>query len=167
MPTDADDPGPGDAEPVFAPPQRGTEKVSAVPRDNTPPPPPARAVDDAWPHLLELFKSKLPMAKRAFLNMAGGRMEGDRLYIECDNELVKSTLSKNDVVAVFQSVATEYFGKPIAVQVVVGQPQATAAAGPAREPGAKPAAAPARDAADDPLSHLLNQMQKFDNLKID
>ena len=69
--------------------------------------------------------------------------------------------------AVFQSVATEYFGKPIAVQVVVGQPQATAAAGPAREPGAKPAAAPARDAADDPLSHLLNQMQKFDNLKID
>lgn len=168
MPTDADDPGPGDAEPVFVPPQRGTEKVSAVPRDNTPPPPPERAVDDTWPQLLELFKSKLPMAKRAFLNMAGGRVEGDRLCIECDNELVKSTLSKDDVVAVFQTVAAEYFGKPIAVQVVVGHPQTPAAgAGSAHEPGAKPAAAPARDAADDPLRHLLNQMQKFDNLKID
>ena len=180
LPTDADDPGIGEdafyapapepvPEPVPARPVPAPEKVRAVPRDNTPPPPPPREVDDCWPRLLELFKSRLPMAKRAFLNMAGGRVEGDRLIVECDNELVKNTLSKDDVVEVFQTTAAEVLGRPVGVQVIAkapGQPAArpgTAGSTPAAAPVS--AAAPAAQGGD-PLDHLLSKMQGFDNLKI-
>ncbi len=178
LPTDADDPGVGEAE-FYAPappepaPVRtapASEKVRAVPRDNTPPPPPPREVDDCWPRLLELFKSRLPMAKRAFLNMAGGRVEGDRLIVECDNELVKNTLSKDDVVEVFQTTAAEVLGRPVGVQVVTkapGQPAArpgTAGSTPAAAPVS--GGAPAAQSGGDPLDHLLSKMQGFDNLKI-
>ena len=126
LPTDADDPGEAGEhmdweeppQPVSCPaarpavaPARGPvrqaphEQVRAVPRDNTPPPPVARQVDDCWPKLLDWFKSRLPVSKRAFLNMAGGRVENDRLLIECDNELVRSTLSKDDVLEVFKTGA--------------------------------------------------------------
>ena len=80
LPTDADDPGassltqdydmPAPAQP--AEPAAPRRTVSAVPRDNTPPPPPVRETDECWPALLEQFKARLPRAKRAFLNMAGG-----------------------------------------------------------------------------------------------
>ena len=147
-----------------------SEKVRAVPRDNTPPPPPPREVDDCWPRLLELFKSRLPMAKRAFLNMAGGRVEGDRLIVECDNELVKNTLSKDDVVEVFQTTAAEVLGRPVGVQVVTKAPgQPAARAGTAGStPVAAPVSggAPAAQSGGDPLDHLLSKMQGFDNLKI-
>ena len=181
MPTDADDPGaPEDALPVFAAPGAEThaapekaESVRAVPRDNTPPPPPPREVDDRWPELLEQFKARLPMAKRAFLNMAGGRLEGDQLRIECDNELVKNMLTKDDVLAVFRSTAEEYLGRPVAVQVVVVQPAAAPTRGsPAGSAAGNGPAAPQKEAdvaaaPDAPLQHLLRQMEKFDNLKIE
>ena len=177
LPTDADDPGPGEHErdyvpappPPAAPARPAQEKVRAVPKDNTPPPPPMREVDDCWPQLLELFKSRLPMAKRAFLNMAGGHVEGEQLIVECDNDLVKNTLSKDDVVEVFKAAGAEVLGRPVAVQVITKAPGAPRVARP------QSAAAPVRDAAPapadgkesgDPLEHLLNKMQGFDNLKI-
>ena len=177
MPTDADDPGaPEDALPVFAAPGAEThaapekaESVRAVPRDNTPPPPPPREVDDRWPELLEQFKARLPMAKRAFLNMAGGRLEGDQLLIECDNDLVKNTLSKEDVLAVFREVAAQVLGCAVAVQVVTKETGPS----PARPAAVTPAAAEKRPARPDapaeestPLEHLLSKMQGFDNFKI-
>ena len=180
LPTDADDPGPGENErdyvpapvPETAPAKPVREKVSAVPRDNTPPPPPAREVDDCWPRLLELFKSRLPMAKRAFLNMAGGRVEGDQLIVECDNDLVKNTLSKDDVVEVFKATSAEVLGRPVAVQVITRAPgaqsaaQRQSAAAPVKNTAsAAPAGAGKKDGGD-PLEHLLSKMQGFDNLKI-
>ena len=58
------------------------------------------------------------MAKRAFLNMAGGVLEGDQLIVQCDNDLVKNTLSKDDVVEVLRQTASEFLGRSIAVRVV-------------------------------------------------
>lgn len=126
LPTDADDPGassltqdydmPGACAP--AEPAAPRRTVSAVPRDNTPPPPPVRETDECWPALLEQFKARLPMAKRAFLNMAGGVLEGDQLIVQCDNDLVKNTLSKDDVVEVLRQTASEFLGRSIAVRVV-------------------------------------------------
>ena len=194
LPTDADDPGAGDVpwtveeppEPQHAAQVRRTPGTSvqrqsapaqerrpaaAVPRDNTPPPPPPREVDNRWPELLEVFKSRLPMAKRAFLNMAGGRLADGRLLIECDNELVKNTLAKEDVTAVLAAAAAEVLGYPVAVQVVVkgadvGRPQQAAA--PAPGPAASEAPeAPRKADGGAPLEHLLSKMQGFDNLKID
>ena len=179
LPTDADDPGPSENEqdyvpappaPVNAAPARAAaEKVRAVPRDNTPPPPPVRETDDRWPQLLDLFKSRLPMAKRAFLNMAGGHVEGDRLIVECDNDLVKNTLSKDDVIEVFKTAGAEVLGRPIAVQVITKVPGAQSAA--QRQSTAAPAgnaapASPLPKESGDPLEHLLSKMQGFDNLKI-
>ena len=143
--------------------------MRAVPRDNTPPPPPPREVDDRWPELLEQFKARLPAAKRAFLNMAGGRLEGDQLLIECDNDLVKNTLSKEDVLAVFREVAAQVLGCAVAVQVVTKETGPS----PARPAAVTPAAAEKRPARPDapaeestPLEHLLSKMQGFDNFKI-
>ncbi len=174
LPSDADDPGPSDYEPVYptpvatpAPEPVVKEKVRAVPKDNTPPPAPEREVDDCWPQLLELFKARLPMAKRAFLNMAGGHVEGERLIVECDNDLVKTTLSKDDVLEVFQTTAAEVLGRPVGVQVI------TRSAAEKRPVSSAPAApsAPAhagqeRMGSGDPLNNLLSKMQGFDNLKI-
>lgn len=181
LPTDADDPGPAENEVIAAPPpvrqaEPARKKVSAVPKDNTPPPAPQREVDDCWLQLLEQFKSKLPMAKRAFLNMAGGHVEGEQLIIECDNELVKNTLSKDDVVKVFQAVAAQVLGRAVTVQVVTGAPGARSAAAQTPPPvSAAPhrtheedtlSAASGKKSEDDPLNHLLSKMQGFDNLKI-
>lgn len=185
MPTDADDPGVMEEE-AFVPPQPQTEPVrkpaaprterqtvSAVPRDNTPPPPPMREVDDRWPELLEQFKARLPMAKRAFLNMTGGRMEGDQLLIECDNDLVKSTLSKEDVLDVFKGVAAQVLGREVAVQVITKGAGAPAARRSVPQESPAPAApAPKQGAASagqqgSPLDHLISKMQGFDNLKVE
>ena len=188
MPSDADDPGPSEFEPVYPVPAPAPsapvqpmsaprEAVRAVPRDNTPPPAPVRQVDDCWPQLLELFKARLPMSKRAFLNMAGGRLDGDQLRIECDNDLVKGTLSKTDVVEVFKATAAEVLGRPIGVLVVTRdanapKPTAKAAApaAPSMQQTAPAADAPApagqSGAVNAPLEHLLNKMQGFDNFKI-
>ena len=190
LPTDADDPGEAGehmdweeppqpvsrsaARPAGAPArgpvrQAPRESVRAVPRDNTPPPPVARQVDDCWPKLLDWFKSRLPMSKRAFLNMAGGRVEGDRLLIECDNELVRSTLSKDDVLEVFKTGASEVLGRSMAVQLVVKQaaPRASAPAAPVqRQQEDMPPAGAGKAEGGAPLEHLLSKMQGFDNLKI-
>lgn len=174
LPTDADDPGPSENDAVYAAPVQATpvmpteEKVRAVPKDNTPPPAPVREVADCWPRLLEQFKSRLPMAKRAFLNMAGGRVEGDQLLIECDNDLVKNTLSKEDVVEIFQATAAEVLGQAVAVKVITKSAAGVrpAVKTPAQE--AKPAAAPrpVGEGGNDPLDNLLNRMQGLDHFKI-
>lgn len=179
LPTDADDPGassltqdydmPAPAQP--AEPAAPRRTVSAVPRDNTPPPPPVRETDECWPALLEQFKARLPMAKRAFLNMAGGVLEGDQLIVQCDNDLVKNTLSKDDVVEVLRQTASEFLGRSIAVRVVTKSASAqrpAAGGGEAAAPraGSAPAPQPKQQADVDPLEHLLNKMQGFDNFKI-
>ena len=179
LPTDADDPGassltqdydmPAPAQP--AEPAAPRRTVSAVPRDNTPPPPPVRETDECWPALLEQFKARLPMAKRAFLNMAGGVLEGDQLIVQCDNDLVKNTLSKDDVVEVLRQTASEFLGRSIAVRVVTKSASAqrpAAGGGEAAAPrvGSAPAPQPKQQADADPLEHLLNKMQGFDNFKI-
>lgn len=179
LPTDADDPGassltqdydvPAPAQPEEPAAPRRT--VSAVPRDNTPPPPPVRETDECWPALLEQFKARLPMAKRAFLNMAGGVLEGDQLIVQCDNDLVKNTLSKDDVVEVLRQTASEFLGRSIAVRVVTKSASAqrpVAGGGEAAAPraGSAPAPQPKQQADADPLEHLLNKMQGFDNFKI-
>ncbi len=170
LPSDADDPGPSENEPIYPvsmPVQASAarEKVSAVPKDNTPPPAPVHEVDDCWPQLLELFKAKLPMAKRAFLNMAGGHMEGQQLIVECDNDLVKTTLCKDDVVEVFKTTASEVLGKPVAVQVITRSAAAQRPAAP-QTPAASAHTGPERMGGGDPLNNLLSKMQGFDNLKI-
>ena len=181
MPTDADDPG-AEADGYAAqfvptaPARKQTarmERVEAVPRDNTPPPAPVRETDDCWPKLLELFKSRLPMAKRAFLNMAGGRVTNGCLIIECDNDLVKNTLSKADVLEVFRAAAAEVLGQAVGVQVITkGQavPRTVSGGAAAAKPAPK-APAEAENAvpeqpAGNPLDHLLNKMQGYDNFKI-
>lgn len=179
LPTDADDPGassltqdydvPAPAQP--AEPAAPRRTVSAVPRDNTPPPPLVRETDECWPALLEQFKARLPMAKRAFLNMAGGVLEGDQLIVQCDNDLVKNTLSKDDVVEVLRQTASEFLGRSIAVRVVTKSASAqrpAAGGGEAAAPraGSAPAPQPKQQADVDPLEHLLNKMQGFDNFKI-
>ena len=176
LPTDADDPGASSLTqdydvPAPAQPAAPRRTVSAVPRDNTPPPPPVRETDECWPALLEQFKARLPMAKRAFLNMAGGVLEGDQLIVQCDNDLVKNTLSKDDVVEVLRQTASEFLGRSIAVRVVTKSASAqrpAAGGGEAAAPraGSAPAPQPKQQADVDPLEHLLNKMQGFDNFKI-
>ena len=179
LPTDAADPGASSLTqdydvPAPAPPEEPAaprRTVSAVPRDNTPPPPPVRETDECWPALLEQFKARLPMAKRAFLNMAGGVLEGDQLIVQCDNDLVKNTLSKDDVVEVLRQTASEFLGRSIAVRVVTKSASAqrpVAGGGEAAAPraGSAPALQPKQQADADPLEHLLNKMQGFDNFKI-
>ena len=183
MPTDADDPGVMEEVP-FVPeqvPQHAPEKkkpspaqhqqVSAVPRDNTPPPPPPREVDDQWPELLEHFKAKLPMAKRAFLNMAGGRLEGDQLLIECDNDLVKNTLSKQDVLDVFNTVSAQVLGREVAVQVITkgdGMPSVPRRSSAVNAAPAAQKSAPRQSGEEgSPLDHLISKMQGFDNFKVE
>ena len=183
-PSDDDDPGPSEDEPVYpvppvqehapaparvAAPQR--ETVRAVPRDNTPPPPPVRTMDHRWPEMLEQLKARLPMAKRAFLNMTAGRVEEGRLVVVCDNELVKNTLSKDEVVAVFRLVAQEILGQEVSVQIITEAQGAQSAA--ATAPKADPQPVQHREqvsapptTGNDPLENLLNKMQGFDNLKI-
>ena len=184
MPTDEDDPGVMEEAAFVPPPQAAPDRkpaapraerqaVSAVPRDNTPPPPPPREVDDRWPELLEQFKARLPMAKRAFLNMAGGRLEGDQLVIECDNDLVRNTLSKEDVLDVFKGVAAQVLGGPVAVQVITKGAGAPAARRSAPQESPAPAASAPREGAvspgqqGSPLDHLISKMQGFDNLKVE
>ena len=111
------------------------------------------------------------MAKRAFLNMAGGVLEGDQLIVQCDNDLVKNTLSKDDVVEVLRQTASEFLGRSIAVRVVTKSASAqrpAAGGGEAAAPrvGSAPAPQPKQQEDADPLEHLLNKMQGFDNFKI-
>ena len=176
LPTDADDPGASSLTqdydvPAPAEPAAPRQTVSAVPRDNTPPPLPVREADECWPALLEQFKARLPMAKRAFLNMAGGVLEGDQLIVQCDNDLVKSTLSKDDVVEVFRQTASELLGRSIAVRVITKSaavPPSAAGRGAVSMPqgGGAPAPQPRQQMDADPLEHLLSKMQGFDNFKI-
>ena len=108
------------------------------------------------------------MAKRAFLNMAGGRVEGDQLFIECDNDLVKNTLSKEDVVEIFQATAAEVLGQAVAVKVITKSAAGVRPAVKTPVQEAKPAATPrpVGEGGNDPLDNLLNRMQGVDHFKI-
>jgi len=102
-----------------------------------------------WDTLINNYKSRLPAMYRAFLDSAGGKLEGDLLQVVCANEFTKTQLHNVKVQSVLQEVTSEALGRPIAVSFTVG---------------ALPSAA--ESTGGDKMDDLISLGRQFDNFKI-
>ena len=142
-----------DDVPWEEPPEHG-ERV--MPEDDTPAPPQAERAggEDLWASLLEGYKNRLTPARRAFLDKAWGRLEGERLMVTCDSDLTKGQLDRDEVAQVLGQVTAAAVGHPVAVAFQVGDLPRT----PPRGAGG----GPRRDKLDD----LIGFGSQFDNFKV-
>ena len=137
---------------------------------------PAVGSDNIWKDMVEDCKNRLPVSERAYLNMAGGKLEGNSLVIECANSLFLSRLDKPATLEVIKSVASGKLGRDIDVRVVKSGAKPSAA----KKPAAKTAAPKKKDIpenaptplpapsekSDDKFVKMLDSLQGFDNITI-
>ena len=91
-------------------------KKAAAPAAATP----ASGGSEVWSRLIDQYKGRLSVNLRVFLNMAGGVLEGDCLKVICQNDFVKASLDKAEVVSVLKEVTSREVGQDIRVSFTVG-----------------------------------------------
>ena len=93
-----------------------------------------------WSRLIDQYKGRLSVSLRVFLNMAGGVLEGDVLKVLCQNDFVKTSLDKPEVISVLQEVTAREVGRDLRVMFAVGDVPKTEkkASRPAPAPQPKP-----------------------------
>ncbi len=141
----------------------------------------ANGGSEVWNRLIDQYKGRLSVNLRVFLNMAGGVLEGDHLKVICQNDFVKASLDKAEVISVLKEVTSREVGQEIRVSFTVGNvPKAEKkAARPAPPPPpvqaapvveqTAPTEAPPWDDVPPPADALEELMQKgktLDNFKI-
>ncbi|MBQ3548485.1 MAG: DNA polymerase III subunit gamma/tau [Oscillospiraceae bacterium] len=94
-------------------------KSSPVPQPKTAPASPA-GDNGVWNRLIDQYKGRLSVSLRVFLNMAGGILEDDHLKVLCQNDFVKTSLDKPEVISVLQEVTAREVGHEIRVSFSVG-----------------------------------------------
>lgn len=167
------------APPPFSDEDAPPENPPAVPKKSEPardaPAMPTVGSDDIWKDMVEDCKNRLPVSERAYLNMAGGKLEENLLVIECANSLFLSRLDKPATLKVIKSVASEKLGRDIDVRVVKSGAKPSAAKKPAAKTTAKKKDAPEKSPAtsqapsektDDKFVKMLDSLQGFDNITI-
>ncbi len=124
------------------------------PRREAPPTPSAPAAQSTgsgdtalWGTLLEQYKNRIAVDKRAFLGMCRGELKDGVMTVWCPNDLVLQRLRTDEVTAVLEEVTSEAAGCGVHVIFKVGTPTAQEAGG-------------------DRMQELLSLGQKFDNFTI-
>ena len=174
-------------------PEEYGERVFDVPDEPAPAPQPKPAAAPApkaapaassggdsgvWSRLIDQYKGRLSVSLRVFLNMAGGVLEGDVLKVLCQNDFVKTSLDKPEVISVLQEVTSREVGRDVRVTFTVGdvpkqekkasrpapapQPKAEAKAAPTETPPWDEPAAPPADA----LEELMAKGKTLESFKI-
>lgn len=92
------------------------KKAAAAPAASTA----ASGGSEVWNRLIDQYKGRLSVNLRVFLNMAGGVLEGDHLKVICQNDFVKNSLDKAEVVSVLKEVTSREVGQEIRVSFTVG-----------------------------------------------
>ncbi len=113
-------------------------KPAAAPTPKATPAAPASHAGDSgvWSRLIDQYKGRLSVSLRVFLNMAGGVLEGDVLKVLCQNDFVKTSLDKPEVITVLQEVTSREVGRDVRVTFAVGDVPKT------EKKAARPAPAP-------------------------
>ncbi|MBQ3497126.1 MAG: DNA polymerase III subunit gamma/tau, partial [Oscillospiraceae bacterium] len=123
------------------------------PREAAPPAPQAVQTANAtgdtalWGALLEQYKNRVAVDRRAFLGMCRGELKDATMTVWCSNDLVLQRLRTDAVTAVLEEVTSEAAGRAVHVVFKVGAPSAPADGG-------------------DRMQELLSLGQKFDNFTI-
>ena len=91
-----------------------------------------------------------PARRRAFLDGAWGRMEGDVLTVVCASDFTMNQLHNVKVQSVLQSVTSDHLGLPVSVHFTVGELE-------------KPAVS---EPAEDKLKDLIDLGSQFDNFTV-
>ena len=112
----------------------------------TAPEPPAGGDDDVFARLMEQYKNRLSVDKRAFIGMVSGRVQNDVLTVYCPTEMQKVMLDTNSVTRVLEEVTSRAVGREIHVRFTVG-----------KVPG---------EAQHDKMQDLLRAGSKFDHFTI-
>ncbi len=81
---------------------------------------------DVFARLMEQYKNRLSVDKRAFIGMVGGRVQGEVLTVYCPTEMQKVMLDTDGVTRVLEEVTSRALGRTIRVRFTVGQPQGEA-----------------------------------------
>ncbi len=131
-----------------------------------------------WSRLIDQYKGRLSVSLRVFLNMAGGVLEGDVLKVLCQNDFVKTSLDKPEVISVLQEVTSREVGRDVRVTFTVGdvpktekkstrpapapQPKAEVKASPTETPPWEESVAPSVDA----LEELMAKGKTLESFKI-
>jgi DNA polymerase-3 subunit gamma/tau len=112
----------------------------------TAPEPPAGGDDDVFARLMEQYKNRLSVDKRAFIGMVSGRVQNDVLTVYCPTEMQKVMLDTDSVTRVLEEVTSRAVGREIHVRFTVG-----------KVPG---------EAQHDKMQDLLRAGSKFDHFTV-
>ena len=112
----------------------------------TAPEPPAGGDDDVFARLMEQYKNRLSVDKRAFIGMVSGCVQNDVLTVYCPTEMQKVMLDTDSVTRVLEEVTSRAVGREIHVRFTVG-----------KVPG---------EAQHDKMQDLLRAGSKFDHFTI-
>ena len=107
---------------------------------------PTAADDDVFARLMEQYKNRLSVDKRAFIGMVSGRVQNDVLTVYCPTEMQKVMLDTDSVTRVLEEVTSRAVGREIHVRFTVG-----------KVPG---------EAQHDKMQDLLRAGSKFDHFTI-
>ena len=122
------------------------EPPRAEPAPPAAPEPPAGGDDDVFARLMEQYKNRLSVDKRAFIGMVSGRVQNDVLTVYCPTEMQKVMLDTDSVTRVLEEVTSRAVGREIHVRFTVG-----------KVPG---------EAQHDKMQDLLRAGSKFDHFTI-
>ena len=107
---------------------------------------PTAADDDVFARLMEQYKNRLSVDKRAFIGMVSGRVQNDVLTVYCPTEMQKVMLDTDSVTRVLEEVTSRAVGREIHVRFTVG-----------KVPG---------EAQHDKMQDLLRAGSKFDHFTV-
>ena len=158
LPWDDAPPPPEEAPPL---PEEPPVPTAPVPRPQ-PAAPSKGGGDDVWGKLLDQYKGRLSVQYRVFLNMASGILQGDKLIVYCNNDFVKTSLNRQEVLSVLREVTSQDQGRNIAVELTVGN--APAASAPAAGHAEK--SVPAQGGSHDALEALAQKGRGLSNFKV-
>ena len=130
---------------LVEPPKREEQPVEApaVPEVSAPQP---SDDGDVYAQLMESYKNKLPVYKRAFVGNTKGRVAGDVLTVYAPDDATKRMVDDANVLVVLEEVTSRAVGREVKARVVVGKPQG--------------------ETAHDPMMDLVRLGSKFENFKI-
>ena len=101
---------------------------------------------DVYAQLMESYKNKLPVYKRAFVGNTKGRVADNTLTVYAPDEATKKMVDNANVLSVLEEVTSRAVGREVKARVIVGVPT-----------GERP---------HDPMDDLVRLGRKFENFKI-
>ena len=118
-------------------------KVSVEPEVSAPS---ASDDGDVYAQLMESYKNKLPVYKRAFVGNTKGRVAGDVLTVYAPDDATKRMVDDASVLTVLEEITSRAVGRAVKAHVTVGMPKG--------------------EIKHDPMEDLVRLGSKFDNFKI-